>query len=352
MSIYEDYDGSFGPNNRPVSAPKRSRQTRRVWLILILLYMSGCSYWGWQVFLRPDGEFAEGETSIIVAETESLVADAHAAQIEGQSTLMKAVDPLPAAPPSPPAAPTSKPASVKAKKPKRNGRPLSKMEAETGLIYETDRTSPASKSSPQHADHDELGTQTERADPDASVEIDYGNDHTIHQSDIPPASKAKRGVIMQETEAEEEPLPDPEIEPEPLPFPEQSPNDLPPQINIVIDPHPPIERPARPVVYVEPTPVISVPPPFHPEFDYAGAFVVQIASFANVEVACSVWDNLRVEHPRLFGDAETIVRPHRTGSGRILHRLRVGAFAKRRHAVDWCLAYREVGGECFVTRRS
>lgn len=94
-----------------------------------------------------------------------------------------------------------------------------------------------------------------------------------------------------------------------------------------------------------------IPPPFQPNFDFDGSFVVQIASFANVEAACSVWEDLRFEHPRLFGDAETIVRPHRTNSGRTLHRLRVGAFAKRRHALDWCAAYKDVGGECFVTRR-
>ena len=88
-----------------------------------------------------------------------------------------------------------------------------------------------------------------------------------------------------------------------------------------------------------------------PRFDYDGVYVVQIASFRNVEAACAVWDDLRIDYPRLFDKAETIVRPHRTGSGYVLHRLRVGAFAKRRYALDWCRAYQEEGGDCFVTRR-
>ena len=109
-----------------------------------------------------------------------------------------------------------------------------------------------------------------------------------------------------------------------------------------------------PVAYYPPEPpptVITAPPPFEPRFDYDGRYVVQIASFRNVEAACAVWYDLRIDFPRLFGKAETIVRPHRTGSGALLHRLRVGAFSKRRYAVEWCQAYQDEGGECFVTRR-
>lgn len=268
------------------------------------------------------------------------------------------------------------------------------MEAETGLIYDTGRTSPASTPNLEHADRDGIGTQRDGADANDSVDVDYASDPTIDQRDIPPASQSARGVVFDELE--EARAPEPEIESDPIPDPTAPPiidagsapesfpsapedesvvlsESLPPveeiilappppepvapQVNAVIDPHPPIDppaqayRPVQPVIYVEPSPAVVVPPPFQPVFDYDGSFVVQIASFANVEAACAVWEDLRLEYPRLFGDAETIVRPHRTNSGRMLHRLRVGAFAKRRHATDWCLAYRDTGGECFVTRR-
>ena len=362
MSMYEDYDGSEQPNKRPVSYVEKPRRHRIAWLMLILLYMSGCSYWGWQVFLRPDADFADDQGSIIIDETETLVADDHPVQAIAETTHLTTTEPLPPAAP-----PSSKPASINAQRWKKSGRPLDKMEAETGLIYETDRASPASAQSPLHTDRSGSGPLTDPAAPDTSIEIEYPSSPTIHQKDIPSASQAKRGVSVEQTD--EEWLPEPEIYPEPFPLPGQGPiaspppiyeievvQDLPPveqeaEIIALSETPPPIAEPAQPVIYVEPAPEIIAPPPFHPKFDYDGSFVVQIASFANVEAACSVWDDLRYAHPRLFGDAETIVRRHRADSGRVFYRLRVGAFSKRRHAVDWCLAYREVGGECFVTRR-
>ncbi len=394
MSVYEDYDGLERPNRRPVSPPPKPRQNRTAWLILILLYMSGCSYWGWQVFLRPESD----PSPVITAETETSLADDGAARSPGETTLMTATDLAPAGPPilpsSAPISPSSKPASVRTQRPKRNGRPLDKMEAETGLIYETEQASPASIPGPQHADRGALSPRMEASDPNERVDVDYANDPTIDQRDIPPASESARGVVLEQTEVER--LPDPETVPAPQPKASPPPileaepePDLPPfgqepetvvlseslppveeiilappppeptlpEVDIVVDSHPPIEPPldryppTQPVIYVEPAPVIVVPPPYQPVFDYDGPFVVQIASFANVEAACSVWEDLRFEHPRLFGDAETIVRPHRTSSGRTLHRLRVGAFATRRDAIDWCVAYKELGGDCFVTRR-
>ena len=388
MSVYEDYDGLERPNERPVSPSPKRGQNRTAWLILILLYLSGCSYWGWQVFLRPDGEIIEDQTSIVAAETETLLADDYAAQTESETRLLASTGTLPDAPPNVPVAPNSKPATVRTQRPKRKGRPLDKMEAETGLVYDTDRASPASAPDLEHADQDVIGTQMDGADVNDSVDIDYANDPTIDQRDIPPASQSARGVVFDKLEEARAPdtVPEPNAEPAPiaetdpdLPAIEQAtetvvlseslppveeiisapppPEPAPPQVNVIIDPHPPTNppvqghRPVQPVIYVEPTPPVVIPPPYQPVFDYDGAFVVQIASFANVEAACSVWEDLRFEHPRLFGDAETIVRPHRTNSGRVLHRLRVGAFAKRRHATDWCLAYKDTGGECFVTRR-
>ena len=394
MSVYEDYDGPERPNRRPVSSPQKPRQNRTAWLILILLYMSGCSYWGWQVFLRPESD----PSPAITAETETSLADDGMAQTPGETTLMNATDRAPAGPPnlppSAPISPSSKPASVNTQRPKRNGRPLDKMEAETGLIYETERAVPASAPGLEHTDRDGLGAQTDASDPIERVDVDYANDHMIDQRDIPPASESARGVVLEQTEVER--LPDPEtgvdpipkgspppiletepaLDPDPigqepetvilsesLPPVEEiilappPPEPAPPEIDFVADPHPPVEPPldpyppTQPVIYVEPAPVIVVPPPYQPAFDYDGPFVVQIASFANVEAACSVWEDLRFEHPHLFDDAETIVRPHRTSTGRILHRLRVGAFATRRDAIDWCVAYKALGGDCFVTRR-
>lgn len=386
MNEYEDYDGLERPNRRPVSTSPKPRQNRTAWLILILLYMSGCSYWGWQVFLRPEPD----PSPAIMAETQSSLADEAAARTPSETTLLAATDLAPAGPPnlppSAPISPSSKPASVNTKRPKRNGQPLDKMEAETGLIYETDEASPASMPELEHADRDGLGAGTDASDPNERVDVDYSNDPTIDQRDIPPASKSARGVVLEQTEVDQ--LPDPEIAPDPTPKAAPPPileaePDLPPvvqepetvilseslppveeiilappppeptrpEVGAVGDPHPPIALPidpyppTQPVIYVGPAPVIVVPPPYQPVFDYDGPFVVQIASFANVEAACSVWEDLRFEHPRLFGDAETIVRPHRTSTGRILHRLRVGAFANRRDAVDWCVAYKELGGD-------
>lgn len=103
---------------------------------------------------------------------------------------------------------------------------------------------------------------------------------------------------------------------------------------------------------ITPPPIVPVaPPPYEPDFDFKGRFVVQVASFKSVVSACAVWEELRAKYPNLFGRAETIVRPASTPLGQNVYRLRVGAFANRKKATAWCEAYKAEGGECFVTKR-
>ena len=346
------------------------------------------------------------------------LADTERANQGAQVQTFAATTPAPVTPLPPPSAPGSKPAIAKNQKPDKTKRPLDKMEAETGLLYDPKPGRSDELDEFASAQSDNVGGLGDNNGDGAGVGVEYADPPQITDVTDPPVAVAAQGKRIEEKAVDRaesppegpfstapeipapqpiyEPFPEPEPEPVPVPsvsaqityaevlegerapviygpitHPPHPPDPAPPpppqplpEINVILEKRttpPPtgVIIGDRPVPYVvpqpppppPPPPVIIAPPPFEPRFDYDGRYVVQIASFRNVEAACAVWDDLRIDFPRLFDNAETIVRPHRTGSGKLLHRLRVGAFAKRHYAVEWCQAYQDEGGECFVTRR-
>ncbi|MEP1145174.1 MAG: SPOR domain-containing protein [Henriciella sp.] len=395
MHSYEESNGSLEPNKRAMPRSQRRSSSRWVWLSLMFVGVGNCTYWSWQTLNLPDsgpprhGILTEIETPPLQAETSALVMANAANLTTGSET---SVTDAPLLPPTRPSSPNSKPAALGKDVPRKKGPVLDKMTAETGLQYEPNARAPQSGGM----------TQSEGADTGAAPLASTGGSSEIVEEPEPIAIAEQPVPVTEEKGAPEpdafpkppiptapERFPEPIIlEPKPIVVESETPPppappaeseqvyidlqytqpvyELPPpvhhrvisppepQVTVTIDPNTypaprPIERP-RPR-YHRPAPPPPPPPPYMPVFDYDGRYVVQIASFRNVEVACAVWDDLRVHHPRLFGDAETIVRPHRTQTGTFVHRLRVGAFANRGAAKDWCQAYLEAGGECFVTRR-
>lgn len=91
--------------------------------------------------------------------------------------------------------------------------------------------------------------------------------------------------------------------------------------------------------------------PYEPHFDPSGDYLVQIASLENLDAACLVWAEVRTRFPELFGGAEQSTIAAELDGGKLMHRLRVGAFARRADAADFCAAYKAKDGDCFVTTR-
>lgn len=403
MHSYEETNGSLGPNKRAMPRTQRRSGSRWVWLSLMFVGVGNCTYWSWQTLNLPEsappphGILTEVEPPPLQAEASAIVM-ANAANLTTGSATRATEAPL--LPPTRPSSPNSKPAALGKDVPRKKGPVLDKMTAETGLRYAPNASAPQTGgdiSQSQGADTGAAplaltGGSSEMVEDDAPNEKEEKHVSVAVVEILEPVIEPPKPTIA----IPPEPLPEPIVlDPEPVPtipvvIETETPQPLPPeaepeQVYVELhipEPVPGIPPPAHPPVISRPEPQISVtidprplpsprprerppveyrhppsppppppPPPYMPVFDYDGRYVVQIASFRNVEVACAVWDDLRFDHPRLFGDAETIVRPHRTQTGTFVHRLRVGAFANRSAAKDWCQAYLKAGGECFVTRR-
>lgn len=95
----------------------------------------------------------------------------------------------------------------------------------------------------------------------------------------------------------------------------------------------------------------AAPEPFRPQFDPSGAWLVQIGSYENHEASCVVWVELRNAMPHLFGDAIQSTERVTLADGRVVYRLRAGAFGARGAAEAFCEAYQAAGGACYVAQR-
>lgn len=113
-------------------------------------------------------------------------------------------------------------------------------------------------------------------------------------------------------------------------------------------------RPVRPAPVAIPpndTP-LAAPSPARASFafDASGEFLVQIAALRDPESADRAWTHLISRHPDLLQGAEKRVQRADLGSRGIFYRLRVGAFATRDNANEFCEALKTTGNDCIVVQ--
>ena len=121
------------------------------------------------------------------------------------------------------------------------------------------------------------------------------------------------------------------------------------------------ERPADdPADAVDVASVNPVPMPMAPrailpsqsssEFDFSagGAFLVQIAAFRSEEAAEAAWRKASASRPDIYQGAEKHIQRADLGAKGVFYRLRVGAFAERSEAMDFCTALKSAGENCIV----
>ena len=100
-----------------------------------------------------------------------------------------------------------------------------------------------------------------------------------------------------------------------------------------------------PAPQVQPKPV-SAAPEF--AFSNGGAFLVQLAAFRSQEAAESAWTELNRKKPELFGSATKHIQRADLGAKGVFYRLRVGSFADRADASEFCDAVKAAGDNCIV----
>ena len=83
-------------------------------------------------------------------------------------------------------------------------------------------------------------------------------------------------------------------------------------------------------------------------FDRSGSFLVQIAALRTQEAADRAWSQTVAEAPELFSGAEKRVQRADLGAKGVFYRLRVGAFAERARASEFCDALKARGKTCIV----
>jgi cell division septation protein DedD len=102
-----------------------------------------------------------------------------------------------------------------------------------------------------------------------------------------------------------------------------------------------------------PTPALQVEPTLElPSakfaFDASGTHLVQIAALRTQAAADAAWSSAVGAHPGLFTGAEKRVQRADLGAKGVFYRLRVGAFAERTNASEFCDALKERGETCIV----
>ncbi|MEQ8301705.1 MAG: SPOR domain-containing protein [Hyphomonas sp.] len=109
------------------------------------------------------------------------------------------------------------------------------------------------------------------------------------------------------------------------------------------------------VVSVNPVPMPMAPKTMVPgqsvsEFDFStgGAFLVQIAAFRSEEAAEAAWRKASGARPDIYRGAEKHIQRADLGAKGVFYRLRVGAFAERSEATDFCTALKAAGENCIV----
>ena len=79
---------------------------------------------------------------------------------------------------------------------------------------------------------------------------------------------------------------------------------------------------------------------------------MQLLAVEDEVVLCDYWADLKAAHPDLFGRAERTISRKDLGNGRIVFRLRAGAFETRDDAAAYCTALGQLGQDCFPVHRT
>jgi cell division septation protein DedD len=109
------------------------------------------------------------------------------------------------------------------------------------------------------------------------------------------------------------------------------------------------------VASVNPVPMPITPRAIRPsqsrstfDFSAGGAFLVQIAAFRSEEAAEAAWRKASASRPDIYQGAEKHIQRADLGAKGVFYRLRVGAFAERSQALDFCTALKSAGENCIV----
>jgi cell division protein FtsN len=110
--------------------------------------------------------------------------------------------------------------------------------------------------------------------------------------------------------------------------------------------------PTSPVVQA-PAPVPrSLPAPAEPtpQFAFAsdGMYQVQLAAFRSQDAAETAWAKMNSTKPGLYRSAQKRIQRADLGSKGVFYRLRVGSFAERSDASEFCEAVKAGGDNCIV----
>jgi len=86
------------------------------------------------------------------------------------------------------------------------------------------------------------------------------------------------------------------------------------------------------------------------EFDRNGAYLVQVAALRDPNGAERAWLRLSSSYPGLFAGAEKRIQRADLGARGVFYRLRVGAFASRDAAAEFCDALKSAGKDCIIVQ--
>ena len=107
-----------------------------------------------------------------------------------------------------------------------------------------------------------------------------------------------------------------------------------------------------PTLLPDPLPAAPVSSHVTPRFnfDLTGPYMVQVAALRDPNGAELTWNRMVDRNPGLFAGAEKRVQRADLGARGTFYRLRVGAFADRAEAADFCEAIKSAGNDCIVVQ--
>ncbi|MEL6830061.1 MAG: SPOR domain-containing protein [Pseudomonadota bacterium] len=86
-------------------------------------------------------------------------------------------------------------------------------------------------------------------------------------------------------------------------------------------------------------------------FQSGGAFQVQLMALRSEEAATKAWRDFNRTFPRLASGAKVDIQEANLGARGTFYRLRLGNFASREHARDYCEELKANGRDCIVVSR-
>jgi len=104
-------------------------------------------------------------------------------------------------------------------------------------------------------------------------------------------------------------------------------------------------KPAPATVAAAPT-AVQAPGAYKPAFSAYGDHVVQIAATSSEGAALAEWNKLTKAYPDLLTGGEKFIQQADV-NGKTVYRVRVGSFASKADASQFCAAFKAKGGNCY-----